>query len=116
MSPAEKERRNSARLPIEMWVEEFGPDTQVFRRAGNLSSGGLYLDHTIPIPIGADVTLRFTLPGEDGPVTVSGQIVSINASQALGMGVKFVNVPPDDQKRIDSYLNRALTPVAGTGT
>ncbi len=107
------ERRSSARIPIEMWVEEFSDDAQVFRRAGNVSRGGLYLDHTIPIAVGTTVGLKFTLPGDDQAVTVAGQIVSINAELALGMGVKFVDVLPEHQKRIDAYFDRALTPVMG---
>jgi uncharacterized protein (TIGR02266 family) len=105
------ERRASARMPIEMWVEELLEGGQVFRRAGNLSRGGMYLDHTIPIPLGTLVRLRFTLPGDNVPIVVNGEIVSISSSAALGMGVKFVNVDPDAQSRIDAYVNRVITPM-----
>jgi len=94
-----------------MWVEELLGASQVFRRAGNLSRGGMYLDHTIPIPLGTRVRLRFTLPGDDVPILVNGEIVSISAKSALGMGVKFVGVEPDAQARIDAYVRRAATPV-----
>jgi len=100
----DRERRASARQPTEMWVEELMEGSQVFRRAGNLSRGGMYLDQTIPIPVGTRVRLRFTLPGDDVPVVVVGEIVSISASAALGMGVKFVTVPDEAQARIDTYL------------
>ena len=94
-----------------MWVEELLDGSQVFRRAGNLSRGGMYLDHTIPIPVGTRVRLRFTLPGDDVPILVTGEIVSISATAALGMGVKFVLVGAEAQTRIDAYLSRAITPV-----
>jgi uncharacterized protein (TIGR02266 family) len=100
----DKERRASVRQPVEMWVEELMEGSQVFRRAGNLSRGGMYLDQTIPIPVGTRVRLRFTLPGDDVPLVVMGEIVSISASAALGMGVKFVTVPDEAQSRIDLYL------------
>jgi uncharacterized protein (TIGR02266 family) len=106
-----KDRRNSARLPLEMWVEEVTDGSQVFRRAGNLSSGGMYLDQTIPIPVGTRVRLRFTLPGDSVAITVTAEIVSITSTSALGMGVKFVELDADVQRRLDEYLNRALTPV-----
>lgn len=109
-----RERRNSARIPIEMWVEELSDDGQVYRRAGNLSSGGLYLDKTIPIPVGTTVQLRFRLPGEDGgvdPMTVTGVVVSIDPTKELGMGVKFVQVADVAQERLDGYVRRALTPI-----
>lgn len=108
---ADKDRRTSARLPIEMWVEELAEGSQVFRRAGNLSSGGMHLDHTIPIPLGTRVRLRFTLPGDNVPLMVNAEIVSIAVNSVLGMGVKFLDVEPTTQNRIDGYLLRALTPL-----
>ena len=106
-----KERRASARLPVEMWVEEITDGSQVFRRAGNLSRGGLFLDHTIPVPVGTRVHLRFTLPGDNSPMTVTGEVVSISPKNSLGMGVKFVEVTEDDRKRVEAYLSRAATPM-----
>jgi hypothetical protein len=93
-----------------MWVEELLEGSQVFRRAGNLSVGGMYLDQTIPIPLGTRVRLRFTLPGDSVPILVMGEIVSISATDALGMGVKFVSVDPEAQGRIDGYVNRSSNP------
>jgi uncharacterized protein (TIGR02266 family) len=107
----DRERRTSARLPIEMWVEELLDGSQVFRRAGNLSRGGMYLDQTIPIPIGTRVRLRFTLPGDTAAISVNGEIVSISSADQLGMGVKFVDVDAAAQTRIDGYVSRAITPI-----
>src|SRR5215471_17646306 len=90
-SNSDRDRRTSARLPIEMWVEELTDGSQVFRRAGNLSRGGLHLDHTIPIPVGTRVRLRFTLPGDNDPILVTAEIVSIATAHVLGMGVHFVD-------------------------
>jgi uncharacterized protein (TIGR02266 family) len=111
MAKSERDRRTSARLPIEMWVEELTDGSQVFRRAGNLSRGGMHLDHTIPIPMGTRVRLRFTLPGDSVPILVTSEIVSIATNNVLGMGVKFIDVEPATQVRIDGYLLRALTPL-----
>jgi uncharacterized protein (TIGR02266 family) len=107
----ERERRTSARLPVEMWVEELSDGSQVFRRAGNVSRGGMHLDHTIPIPVGTRVRLRFTLPGDNQAIGVIAEIVSIAVNNVLGMGVKFIDVDPLTQNRIDAYLLRALTPL-----
>lgn len=105
------ERRRSQRVPVEMWVEELAQDERVFRRAGNLSEGGLHLDKTIPIPLGTHVTLRFTLPGDAAALEVEGEIVAIDPDEELGMGVKFTNLSADGQRRVKHYLDRALTPV-----
>jgi c-di-GMP-binding flagellar brake protein YcgR len=102
----EGERRNHPRIPIEMWVEEITDEERYFRRAGNLSRGGLRLEHTIPLPIGTVVHLTFTLPGDDAPVSVSGQIVSSPGTDDLRMGLKFINATPEAQRQIDDYLTR----------
>jgi type IV pilus assembly protein PilZ len=111
--PTPSERRRSARMPVELWVQDVTDGGVVYRRAGNLSKGGLYLDQTIPLPVGSRIKLRFSLP--DDPVTgiVIGQIVSINASAKLGMGVKFLTIDQDFQLRIEAFIERAMTPPLG---
>jgi len=104
--PGSGERRQAERIPLEMWVEETTERDRYFRRAGNLSRGGLRLDHTIPLPQGTHVNLTFTLPGDSVPIEVSGEIVANAASDDLRMGVKFVDVKPTAQAQIDAYLAR----------
>jgi len=102
-----EERRGDARIPVEMWVEETTGSERYFRRAGNLSRGGLRLEHTIPLPVGTTVNLTFTLPGEKLPVTVTGEIVSATPPEDLRMGVKFTTVNDDARAQIDAFLSRA---------
>jgi PilZ domain len=101
-----RERRQTERIPLEMWVEETTDRDRYFRRAGNLSRGGLRLDHTIPLPLGTQVNLTFTLPGDSVPVQVSGEIVSNAGPDDLRMGVKFLHLKADAQSQIDAYLAR----------
>ena len=101
------ERRGEPRVPIEMWVEETTGSERYFRRAGNLSRGGLRLEHTIPLPVGTIVNLTFTLPGDKTPVAVSGEIVSAAAPEELRMGVKFLDPTPEALERIDAFLSKA---------
>ena len=101
-----RDRRQTARIPLEMWVEERTEQDRYFRRAGNLSRGGLRLDHTIPLPLGTQVNLTFTLPGDSVPVQVAGEIVSNAGPEDLRMGVKFVNLKAESQAQIDAYLAR----------
>ena len=114
-TPAE-ERRQSARMPVEMWVEDLTDGGVVHRRAGNLSRGGLYLDQTIPLPLGSRVKLRFTLPDDSQAIVVKGEIVSISSRDRLGMGVKFVDVDPDAKARIEVFIERSATPPMGVDT
>ena len=100
------ERRNNARISLEMWVEETTQNERYFRRASNLSRGGLRLDYTIPLPKGTAVQLTFVLPGDAKPVNVTGEIVSTGMQNELRMGVKFINVQADCQSQLDAYLDR----------
>ncbi|HVR60628.1 MAG TPA: PilZ domain-containing protein [Polyangia bacterium] len=109
--PAEGDRRTGPRIPLEMWVEETTDQERYYRRAGDLSRGGLRLDHTIPLPVGTFVNLTFTLPGDSTPVRISGEIVSNAGPDVLRMGVKFVNPTSEAREKIDAYLARAGVPV-----
>jgi uncharacterized protein (TIGR02266 family) len=107
MPEVAEERRGGPRIPIEMWVEETTGSERYFRRAGNLSRGGLRLEHTIPLPVGTNVNLTFTLPGDKAPIEVTGEIVSATPPEDLRMGVKFTNLSQDAIARIEAFLSRA---------
>ena len=102
-----QERRESPRIPVEMWVEESTERELYFQRSGNLSAGGIFLENTIPHPKGTVVNLQFTLPGDTVPIKVRGEIVNAAASDELGMGIKFVDVEPDVERRIAEFVQRA---------
>ena len=76
-------------------------------RSGNLSVGGIFLENTIPHPKGTIVNLQFTLPGDTQPLKVRGEIVNAAASDELGMGIKFIDVDPEVQRRISEFVQRA---------
>ena len=98
------DRRRSDRIPIEMWVEQSRGKELYFQRSANLSAGGLFLENTIPHPVGTLITLQFTLPGDSAPLEVHGEIVSAASASDLGMGVKFIEVGTDIQARIDAFI------------
>src|SRR5262245_11612751 len=89
------ERRAADRVPIEMWVEETSDRELYFQRSANLSTGGIFLEHTVPHPIGKVVNLQFTLPGDSERIQARGEIVSAPAGKELGMGIRFVDLDPD---------------------
>ncbi len=101
------DRRQNPRVPLELWMEEMAGDDVYFRRTGNLSEGGVFFDRAIPHSLGTVVTLKFALPGDKEMVVARGKVVSaVGADAGLGMGVKFISVEGDGQKRIRSYLAR----------
>jgi hypothetical protein len=107
MPEVAEERRGGPRIPIEMWVEETTGSERYFRRAGNLSRGGLRLEHTIPLPVGTNVNLTFTLPGDEAPIEVTGLSVSAAPPEDGRMGVKWTNLSQDALAKIEAFLSRA---------
>jgi uncharacterized protein (TIGR02266 family) len=101
------ERRESPRIPVEMWVEESTERELYFQRSANLSVGGIYLENTIPHPKGTVVNLQFTLPGDSRPIKVRGEIVNAAAADELGMGIKFLEVDSQVEHRIAEFVTRA---------
>jgi len=103
------ERRETPRIPVEMWVEESTERELYFQRSANISVGGIFLENTIPHPKGTVVNLQFTLPGDSVPIKVRGEIVNAAASDELGMGIKFIQVDPSAERRIADFVLRVDT-------
>lgn len=87
-------------------MEEISPDGDVyFRRTGNVSTGGVYFDRSIPHPIGTELTLKLALPGDREMVVARAEVVSTRGGpNGLGMGVRFRRVEGDGQERIRDFL------------
>jgi uncharacterized protein (TIGR02266 family) len=87
-----------------MWVEESHERATYFQHSSNLSRGGIFLEKTLPHPVGTLVSLQFTLPGDATELRVQAEIVSALMEDGLGMGLKFVAPPPEVAERIDRFI------------
>ncbi|HZS38232.1 MAG TPA: PilZ domain-containing protein [Polyangia bacterium] len=104
----ERERRHGPRMPVQMWVEETSAEGTYFNHSANLSAGGIYLEKTIPHPVGTVVQLQFTLPGDPAPIRVRAKIVAaMTGDDRVGMGLNFVDAAPDVVRRINKYIDDA---------
>jgi uncharacterized protein (TIGR02266 family) len=102
------ERRHGVRVPVQIWVEEKTDRELYFQRSANLSTGGIYLENTIPHPVGTRVTLRFTLPGEAEKIEVRAEVAAaIAGEEEFGMGLKFVELDGGVVERIQKYVASA---------
>jgi uncharacterized protein (TIGR02266 family) len=101
------ERRQGNRVPVQIWVEEATDRELYFQRSANLSAGGIYLENTIPHPVGTRVTLRFALPGDGQKLEVRAEVVgAIAGEEEMGMGLKFLDLPDSEAERIRQYIAR----------
>ncbi len=101
------ERRHDIRLAIEMFVDESREGELYFQRTANLSRGGMYLEHTIPHPVGTVVQLAFKLPGDSETLRARAEIVNAATDLgSLGMGLKFIDPPPAMIDKIEAFISK----------
>ena len=102
---AENERRRGPRVPVQLWVEELSPEGVYYQHTANLSVGGLFLEHTIPHPVGTVVTLSFALPDGGDKVAVRAEIVNAVIDDAtFGMGLRFLDLGDANTERIRKFV------------
>ncbi len=91
---------------------------EVFRRDGeaaleyatNLSPGGVCLHARLRLTVGEDVTVSFSLPGEDGRIRARGRVtwcedVDPDAQACfLETGVRFEGIDETDRERITGFV------------
>jgi uncharacterized protein (TIGR02266 family) len=117
----EAERRTSARVPIDIWVEQMNIQDSMelyIQRAANLSVGGIFLDNSVPHPEGTKVRLFFTLPGDDERLEVRGEVVAAldGRHHGLAMAVRFLDLEPATEQRIGAFVDGVLARGAGVGS
>jgi uncharacterized protein (TIGR02266 family) len=85
--------RRHERVPFSGLEVEFRtPGAFLVAYSTNLSKGGMFVETASPLPIGSEVTLRFTIPGES-TMEVHGVVAWVQAWAAgdkpQGMGIRF---------------------------
>jgi len=104
------DRRDTARAPLDLWVEEERGDELYFRRTGNVSVGGLYFEQTIPHSVGTHVKVRFALPGDPRVIEATGEVVNTPQSKdGLGMGLRFTSIGDADQLRLERFVREQFS-------
>jgi len=81
--------------------------------ARKISGGGLFIQTAKPLGLNQELHLRFTLPGVAQPFELRGLVVSTNpfASRAAfptGMGIKFLELDPQQKTLIDAFVRAQL--------
>jgi len=123
----ERERRLFRRIPMEAEVAfqelSFGKETQrIQTKYKDVSGGGLLVSSPLQCPIGTMLKLEIKVPGlsrhqnlhfekttqfDQRPLAAIGQVVRVEALDDGGfeLGVKFLNVYPDDLKALLALIN-----------
>jgi uncharacterized protein (TIGR02266 family) len=107
-----RERRSGPRVLFQLPIEyQMVPPYQQ-APACNLSARGVFIQTATPFEMGEQVLLRFTLPGQETPVKVMGQVVSRNLDPSKpggeGMGIRFMDLPVADRELIERNLTEVI--------
>ncbi len=80
---------------------------------GNVSAGGMFLITQEPYPVGTELKISFSLPGDPKPIETEGTVVWSRGARETsnrqpGMGVQFERTGREDQERIREFVFNLL--------
>lgn len=103
--PRHDDRRSYDRYQVEWAVDCVADDTFLYASIANISAMGIFVKTVDPLAVGMRLLLSFAPPGYE-PFKLEGEVAWINAVRPdgdnpnPGMGVRFVNLRPDDRERL----------------
>lgn len=98
-----RDQRAFPRLPVHLEVRYVDGAALASSFIASLSSGGVFIRTSRPLPIGTELTLEIHLDDQPGqpPIRVRGRVVWERlAGREDGMGVQFVEPLPDRLKNL----------------
>jgi len=104
---AEHFRRIDPRYERQLEVEVSFEGKKLVTQTQNVSLGGLFLLASAPLPIGATVQLRFTLPTQPEPVEVAGDVrwvVKKGDGEESGIGIRFQGLRARDVWALNRFF------------
>ena len=78
----------------------------------DISSGGLFIATSVLYRIGDVIRVRFSLPGQQQPITADGEVRWVRDPRAMktdspeGIGLRFVALSPEAKNEISEFLSR----------
>ncbi len=105
------DRRASRRIALDLWVEQERGKEVCFRHVGDLSTGGVRLDHGLSHPTGTRVRLRFHLPDDHRVIDAAAEVVAASTAQDRHQtSLRFVDLPREDRLRINAFIDALTEP------
>jgi len=112
------ERREAVRIPlvVKVSLQETREAHYYFSR--DVSIGGMFIETKESFPVGANVTLDFSLPlnGKQHQMKINGEIVrtvtsdsSVSDDDTPGMGVRFLLLSENFSTLLSEFINEMLS-------
>lgn len=102
------ERRRAFRARVSIAVEIREQNDFTLHSTRDVSVGGLYFDRAIPHRVGSRVQLSFRLPGDPLNIRCDGEVVNVPDTGGYGMGVRFSDLAPADQQRLEAFIQEMM--------
>ncbi|MBM4397793.1 MAG: TIGR02266 family protein [Deltaproteobacteria bacterium] len=105
-----QEQRQKGRADYDVQVDFESDDTFYVGFTRNISDGGLFIATERTLPVGLPVVVRFEVPTLPAPLTVLAEVrwvrtpAQANAESPAGMGVFFLDLPPEAAVAINRFI------------
>lgn len=98
-------RRAFPRMPVSLWATEDDGKGIYYHHVSDLSSGGLFLEKGLLLPVGSRMQLELTLPTARS-IRAEGIVVTKveNSKKQSGNGIRFDKISEQDRKAIEEYV------------
>jgi len=107
------EKRRHPRVPIRVSADCREGEASYQYYTMDVSESGMFIDTFKPLPLGAEITVRFTLPRQGAPLLCKGKVVrTVPPSLAVegvhaGMGIRFTNLSSEDSDKIRDFVTES---------
>ena len=112
--PAGAEQRAADRIDFSIEVSGEAGHQFFTGFTENISAGGLFIATYQALPLGANLRVAFRIPGVDRVFECETEVRWVRepddrSSLMPGMGVRFLDLPPDDVRLLDQVIKRLET-------
>lgn len=111
-STGTREDRTDHRVPIQLLVDYRSGGNYLFDFCRDVGSGGVFIETSKPLPMGAEMELTFTIPDSKETLRTVGKVIWSQApiqdrkDITAGMGVQFTNFSEQNRKTLDQFISR----------
>ncbi len=98
-------RREAPRMPVSLWAVEEDGQGIYYHHVSDLSTGGLFLEKGLTLPVGSRMQLELTLPTSRS-IRAEGVVVTQRANSKAGNGIKFDKISDQDKAAIHEWIER----------
>ena len=106
------DRRRYARVEAQIDTVYESPYRMLIAGQANLNLRGMRISTPFPDPVGTPVCIRFSLPGDSGPMIMARGVVvwckgeRTSLVKDRGMGIRFTQLSDEARKRIAAFMLR----------